>query len=305
MRTAFIDTLCELAEQDERIWLLCGDLGFSVLERYRDRFPDRYINVGVAEQNLAGIAAGLAHSGKVPFIYSIANFPTIRCLEQIRNDICYHNLPVKVVAVGGGFSYGSLGYTHHGLEDLAVMRLLPNMVVVAPGDPLETKRAVAGLVESPAPGYLRLGKANEPVVHEQLENLPWGRVIQLQDGNDITLISTGGILPECLRAYETLTAAGHSVRLLSMPFLAPVDSEGIVGALQNSRAVVTVEEHGAGGLAAIIAELMATHQCPARFAALYVPRDQDHVVGDQAYLRKLHGLDADAISARAASLLSG
>ena len=129
MRTSFIDTLCEEAAADERVWLLTGDLGYSVLERFAGAFPQRYVNVGVAEQNLAGIAAGLARCGKIPFMYSIANFPTLRCLEQIRNDICYHEGNVKIVAVGGGFTYGAQGYTHHGIEDLAIMRALPNMTV--------------------------------------------------------------------------------------------------------------------------------------------------------------------------------
>ncbi len=141
MRTAFARTLGELAAGDERLWLLTGDLGFSVLEPFAQQFPQRYLNVGVAEQNLAGIAAGLASCGKIVFTYSIANFPTIRCLEQIRNDICHHELPVKVVAVGGGLSYGAAGYSHHAVEDLAVMRAMPGMVVVAPADPWEARCA--------------------------------------------------------------------------------------------------------------------------------------------------------------------
>jgi transketolase len=141
VRTTFINTLSELAATDERIWLLTGDLGFSVLEAFHAQFPNRSVNVGVAEQNLTGVAAGLASCGKIVFTYSIANFPTIRCLEQIRNDACYNELPVKIVSVGGGFAYGPQGYTHHGLEDLAVMRALPNMTVVAPGDPIETELA--------------------------------------------------------------------------------------------------------------------------------------------------------------------
>ena len=146
MRTAFIDTLCELAERDPRIWLLTADLGYSVLERFAARFPHRYINVGVAEQNLTGIAAGLARCGKIVFTYSIANFPTLRCLEQIRNDVCYHQANVKIVAVGGGFAYGTLGYTHHGLEDLGIMRTLPHMTVIAPGDPTETRLATSAVL---------------------------------------------------------------------------------------------------------------------------------------------------------------
>jgi transketolase C-terminal domain/subunit len=149
MRGAFVDALMALAEHDERVWLLTGDLGYTVLERFRDRFPDRFVNAGVAEQNMTGVAAGLALSGNVVFTYSIANFPTIRCLEQVRNDVCYHNLDVKIVAVGGGVVYGPLGYTHHAIEDLAIMRALPNVAVVAPGDPVEVRLAVPAIARQP------------------------------------------------------------------------------------------------------------------------------------------------------------
>src|SRR6516225_4917658 len=190
MRTAFIETLCAAAEEDERVWLLTADLGYSVLEKFRDRFPGRYVNVGVAEQNLIGVAAGLARCAKVPFVYSIANFPTLRCLEQIRVDVCYHECPVKVVAVGGGFTYGSQGYTHHGVEDLAILRTLPGMTVVAPGDPVETRLATEALAERPGPGYLRLGKAKEPVVHAAEPPCALGRAITVRPGQDVTHVIT-------------------------------------------------------------------------------------------------------------------
>src|SRR5438046_10077781 len=145
MRTSFIETLVQVAERDPRLWLLTVDLGYSVLEKFSTKFPDRYLNAGVAEQNMVGVAAGLAMTGKVVFVYSIANFPTLRCLEQVRNDVCYHNLSVKIVAVGGGVVYGPLGYTHHAVEDLAIMRTLPNITVVAPGDPVEVRLATRAL----------------------------------------------------------------------------------------------------------------------------------------------------------------
>src|SRR5712691_10038528 len=165
MRPAFFRALPELAAADERVNLVVGDLGFGVVEPFVERFPARFFNAGVAEQNMTGIAAGLALSGKTVFTYSIANFPTLRCLEQIRNDVCYHNANVKVVAVGGGFAYGALGMTHHATEDLAIMRALPGMVVVAPGDPLETELATRAIVSHSGPCYLRLGRAGEPKVH--------------------------------------------------------------------------------------------------------------------------------------------
>ncbi len=165
MRTAFIETLCELAEQDERIWLLTGDLGFSVLECFAQRFPKRYVNMGVAEQNMTGVAAGLALEGKIVFTYSIDNFPVMRCLEQIRNDVCYHNLNVKVVAVGGGLAYGTAGFMYYAFEDLVVMGAGPNMTVLTPGDPVEVRLATRAVVNWQGPSYPRLGKGGEPVVH--------------------------------------------------------------------------------------------------------------------------------------------
>ncbi len=164
MRPAFVAALCQLASEDERIWLLCGDLGYGALEPFRDTFPGRYINAGVAEQNMTGMAAGLALSGKVAFTYSIANFPTLRALEQIRNDVCYHDCNVKIVSVGAGFSYGAQGYTHHGVEDIAIMRALPEKVVVSPGDPVEARLATRAVAALPGPCYLRLGKSGEAAV---------------------------------------------------------------------------------------------------------------------------------------------
>ena len=165
MRTAFIRALEEVAAEDDHVMLVVGDLGFGVVEAFAERFPDRYVNAGVAEQNMTGIAAGMALSGRVVFTYSIANFPTLRCLEQVRNDVCYHNADVKIVAVGGGFVYGSLGMSHHATEDLAIMRALPNMTVIAPGDPVEAAAATRAVVNRPGPCYLRLGRAGEPIVH--------------------------------------------------------------------------------------------------------------------------------------------
>src|SRR5437667_1620165 len=177
MRSAFFDTLVRLAEDDERITLVVGDLGFGVIEPFARRFPDRFLNAGVAEQNLTGIAAGMALSGKIVFTYSIANFPTLRCLEQIRNDVCYHEANVKIVAVGGGFAYGALGMTHHATEDLAIMRTLPGMVVVAPGDPVEAELATRAVVRDSRPCYLSLGRAGEPTVHPRGVSFQLGRAI--------------------------------------------------------------------------------------------------------------------------------
>jgi transketolase len=288
MRTAFIETLCELAAADPRIWLVTGDLGYSVLERFQERFPDRYINVGVAEQNMTGVAAGLALTGQIPFTYSIANFPTMRCLEQIRNDICHHQLPVRVVAVGGGFAYGPAGYTHHGVEDLAVMRSLIGMTVLAPGDPHETRLATRALLTFPGPAYLRLGKANEPNVHAVPPAFQIGRAIQLRDGHDVTLIATGGLLQYAVRSAERLEGEHHiSCRVLSMPTVKPLDQDQVRKAARTTRLIVTVEEHSVtGSLGSAVAEVLAEMSAPRALLKRYgIPDKAYHLIGDQEYLR--------------------
>jgi transketolase len=290
MRTSFLEELLEVAQADERVWLVTGDLGFSVLEPFAARFPDRYLNVGVAEQNMMGVAAGLAHSGKIPFTYSILNFATIRCLEQIRNDVCYHEANVKVVGVGGGYAYGSLGYTHHGVEDLAIMRALPGLTVVAPGDPAEARLATRAIAARPGPCYLRLGKANEPKVHASPPDFVLGRALTVRPGSDVTLISTGGMLKECVDTAERLAADGIDARVISMPTLKPIDVQTIIRAAHETGAIVTAEEHSiSGGLGSAVAEVLAESHAHARFRRFGAADQLQRAVGSQAHMRRLAG----------------
>jgi transketolase len=290
MRTTFIESLVELAGHDRRVHLLTADLGYSVLEKFRQAFPDRYTNVGVAEQNMIGIAAGMAMCGKVVFVYSIANFPTLRCYEQVRVDVCYHQANVKVVAVGGGLAYGAQGYTHHGVEDLAVMRALPGMTVVAPGDPVETRLCTAAIAEHPGPAYLRLGKANEPVVHKTTPPFELGRAIRLRQGGEATLISTGAMLHDCAQAAEELARRGRSVGVLSMPTLKPLDRAAVVAAARQTGVVVTVEEHSVtGGLGSAVAEVLAESGERCAFRKFGLPDEVSHEAGSQSYLRRRAG----------------
>lgn len=299
MRTTFIDTLCELAAHDDRIWLVNGDLGYSVLERFAERFSGRYLNAGVAEQNMTGIAAGLALSGKVVFTYSIANFPVFRCLEQVRNDVCGHRLSVKITAVGGGLAYGSAGYSHHGVEDLAVMSALPGMTVVAPGDPAETRMAVRALVAQPGPSYLRLGKAGEPRIHAADPPFQLGKMLEVRPGNDVTLISIGGMLQTAVQAAER---SGRSVQVLSCPTLVPLDEETLLEAARRTGRVVTVEEHGRGGLGTHVGEALARSGLAVRFMPLRLRGETIFHAGSQDYLKQAHGLSAEAIAARIVSI---
>lgn len=304
MRTAFIERLCALAAVDERIWLVCGDLGYSVLEAFADRFPSRFLNAGVAEQNMTGIAAGLALMGKTVFTYSIANFPVMRCLEQIRNDVCYHDLNVKIVSVGGGLAYGSHGYTHHGVEDLAVMSAMPNLVVASPADPVEAQQITEMMVARPGPGYLRLGKAGEPVLHAPETKVTFGKAVQVGFGSDLTIISIGGMLGTVLRSAEHLRAEGIHARILSMPFLVPIDREAIADAARSTGGILTVEEHGPRGLGTAVAEVIAEEGLATRFQALRLAGTPIKFSGSQESLRSAQSLSPKGIAAAAERLCS-
>lgn len=306
MRTAFFEALVEAAAQNERINLVVGDLGFGVVNEFVARFPNQYLNAGVAEQNMTGIAAGLALCGKIVFTYSIANFPTLRCLEQIRNDVCYHNADVKVVAVGGGYSYGALGMTHHATEDLAILRALPRMTVIAPGDPQETKQAVRAIIETPGPCYLRLGRAGEPPVHPGTISFQLGKAITAREGRAVTMLSTGGMLQTTMLAAERLSAEGIEARVLSMPTLKPLDEEAVLRAAAETGALVTLEEHSIlGGLGSAVAEVIAEGGVVGvPFKRLGLPSAFSTQTGTQEYLRDLNGLSLETILEAVRNLLA-
>lgn len=303
MRNTFVDELTRLAEEDDRIWLICGDLGYSVLERFAEKFPDRFLNAGVAEQNMTGMAAGIASTGKTVFTYSIANFPVMRCLEQVRNDVCYHKANVKIVAVGGGLAYGPQGYTHHGLEDLAVTRVLPNMTVLAPADPVETRLATRAIAAAKGPCYLRLGKANEPVVHTTAPSFEIGQAIRFRKGKDVTLITTGGVLELAVQAAEKLAATNISAAILSMHTIQPLDVDAVLAAAERTGAIVTIEEHGLGGLASAVAEVLAPSGLACKLYPIHLPRTPFTHAGSQQVLRAQAGLTPAKIAAAAAKLL--
>lgn len=283
------------AERDPNLWLLTGDLGYSVLEPFAAQFPDRYLNVGIAEQNMTGVAAGLAMAGKTVLTYSIANFPTLRCLEQIRNDVCYHNLNVKVVAIGGGMAYGSLGYTHHAVEDLAIMRSLPNMQVAAPGDPVEAEAVVEAALIHVGPVYIRLGKAGEPIVHTEQITREIGAPLQVRTGADVTLLSTGAILPVVVDAADALEQLGVRAGVMSMPWLSAISNSVAADIARQSGTVICVEEHGPGGLFAAFAEAMSSSGVAGQLRSVCLKAQPSEVCGTQEYLREQSGLTVTAI----------
>ncbi len=305
MRSAFFRALTEMAEHDERVHLVVGDLGFGVVETFAKRFPKRFVNAGVAEQNMTGIAAGMALSGKIVFTYSIANFPILRCLEQVRNDVCYHNANVKIVAVGGGLAYGSLGATHHATEDLAILRSLPRMVVVAPGDPAETEEATHAIAAHNGPAYLRLGRAGEANVHEGQIDFQLGTAIQLGSGKDFTLISTGGLLETGLQVIAMLDRKGLCGRVLSMHTLKPLDETAVLAAARQTNAIFTLEEHSVvGGLGGAVSEFLAeSGEMTMAFKRFGLPSAFSSIIGSQEYLRAQHGLSADRVAEGIRSVL--
>jgi transketolase len=287
----------EIARQDRRVMLLTGDLGFGVLTPFAVAMPEQYLNVGVAEQNMTGVATGLALEGKIVFTYSIGNFPTLRCLEQIRNDVCYHSANVKIVCIGGGFCYGPLGISHHATEDLAIMRVLPQMKVMAPGDLEETYLATQFAYETPGPCYLRLGRGGEARVHQSPLKSPLGRGIPLFPEGDVALLTTGGILANAVTAREILASRGIAASLHSLPFLQPLDQGVIKHLAKTSRLMVTIEEHNiTGGLGGAVAEVLAELPGPKPpLVRIGLREGFSCEVGDQAYLREIYGLSPEAI----------
>jgi transketolase len=259
MRTAFIKELISLAGKNDKIFLVVADLGFSVIEPFAEKFPDRYLNIGIAEQNMAGIAAGLAMEGYCVYIYSIGNFPTLRCMEQIRYDICYHNLNVKIVAVGGGYAYGSLGPSHHATEELGMLRTIPNLVVCAPGDPYEAAAITKFSSMYEGPCYIRLGKAGEPLIGRStmgdLEELEVGQIMSVVEGKGNTAVfATGSILKY---AVDFVSANHIDASIYSFPFVKQIRKDLLAEYLEKFEIVITIEEHQANcGFGSAILEIM-------------------------------------------------
>ncbi|HSV73528.1 MAG TPA: transketolase C-terminal domain-containing protein [Chthonomonadales bacterium] len=307
MREAFVRTLTSLAEEDARVVLVTGDVGFGVLADYARRFPRQFLNAGISEQNMTGVATGLALTGRVVYTYSIGNFPTLRCLEQIRNDACYHRANVKVVAVGGGFSYGALGISHHATEDLAIMRSLPDITVVAPGDCWEAEHATRAIHAHSGACYLRLDRASIYDAQPDDGEFRIGRARIVREGRDITLICAGGILDEARIAADALAVEGIQCRVVSMHTLKPLDSAAIFAACAETGGIVTVEEHTVvGGLGSAVAEVcLESGLLPRCFKRVGLRAGFSSIVGDQSYLRHCYGMDADAIATTVRALIYG
>ena len=305
MREHFIQRLGELVLQDPDILLITGDLGFGVFNDFRENYPANFINVGVAEQQMTGLATGLALEGKTTFTYSIANFATLRCLEQIRNDAAYHGANVNVVCIGGGFSYGALGISHHATEDLAILRSIPDITVVAPCGHWETMAATAAIAQEPGTAYLRLDKsAGDDSAITDSESFTLGRARILRPGTDCAIITTGGILEEVQKAVAELSTKNIAARVISMHTIKPIDVETVMAAATETNGLITVEEHTVnGGLGSAVLEVLADHEQFTRVLRIGLESGFSSIVGSQQYLRQLYKLDSASIAQRTIEFL--
>lgn len=300
MRDTFVRTLIELAKDNKDIELITGDLGFGVLKPYWEQLPNQFINAGIAEQNMTTVAAGMALEGKTVFTYSIGNFPTIRCLEQIRNDCAYHHANVKIVCVGGGFVYGSLGMSHHATEDIALLRALPDVTVVCPGDLVEAEEATKAISNHPGTCYLRLGRGGEKRVHDKIDKFEIGKAIKIREcinsPTKVAIFSTGAILDATTDAANELETLGIGVEQYSFPTVKPLDVNVIQDCAERLDYIITVEEHNiVGGFGSAVAEVMAENSSKAKLVRIGLNDEYCTIVGSQQYLREKYGMSADKI----------
>lgn len=300
MRDTFVKTLIEEAKKNKNIELITGDLGFGVLKPYFESLPNQFTNAGIAEQNMTGVAAGMALSGKIVFTYSIGNFPTLRCLEQIRNDCAYPRANVKIVCVGGGFVYGSLGMSHQATEDIAVMRSLPQVTVVCPGDLIEAQEATRAIINTSGTVYMRLGRGGEKRIHKKIDDFQIGKAIKIREAKEsekrIALFSTGAILDEATDAADILEKNNIGVEEYSFHTVKPIDRAVIISCAERFDTIVTVEEHNiVGGFGSAVAEVLAEEGCPARLIRIGLNDEYCSKVGNQKYLREQYNMSAGGI----------
>lgn len=304
-RVAFAEALEDLAERDPRIVVLCNDsVSSSKLVGFVQRFPERLFNVGIAEQAMVGMAAGLANGGRIPFVAGAACFLTARALEQIKNDLAYTHSNVKLCGVSTGLAYGPLGATHHSIEDIAWLRAIAEMIVIVPADPVETRQAVEAAAAMDGPVYLRLSRMGVPVVHDADYRFRIGTASRLREGRDVTVIACGTMVVRALAAAETLAEEGIAARVLNLSTIRPIDRDAIVAAAEETGAIVTVEEHTIyGGLGSAVAEVVAT-ACPVPMRILGVP-GVFAPTGSAEFLLAHFGLTAEGIARAARELVGG
>jgi transketolase len=307
MRNAFARVICAIAESDPSVVLLSGDIGNRLFDDFKARCPGRFFNCGVAEANMMSMAAGMASCGLRPVVYTITPFLTYRCMEQIRDDVCYHNQRVVIVGTGSGLSYASLGTTHHSCEEMGMLRLLPGLTVLAPADAFEVEMTLAAALRHNGPVYIRIGKKGEPAVHAAA--CPWeiGDTVSMSEGTDVALLSTGTLLQEALHTADLLRKQGLTTTVLSMPTVKPLNTSMLGGVFSRHRLVATVEEHSVlGGLGGSVAEWLCDQpRSAAGLLRIGTPDAFLHRNGEQEHAREILGLTPVAMADRIVARLAG
>ena len=302
MRNAFADEITQLAQLDPRIVLLSGDIGNKLFDKFKDVDSSRFYNCGIAEGNMMGVAAGMALSGLRPIVYTITPFTTTRCFEQIRVDVCYHRAPVVIVGTGSGLSYAKLGPTHHSLEDMAILRTLPGMRVLAPCDSTELRLAMRAVFEDNGPAYIRIGKKGEADIHSTPPKFKIGEAIIIRPGNDVALLCAGNMMSETLKAADILQVNGISAEVVSFHTVKPLDESYLQNASARLQLLVTVEEHSRiGGFGSAVSEWRSFTNCAVQQISMGTDDEFMHEVGSQNYAREKYGLTAENIAARVAA----
>lgn len=298
MRTAYLESLYEIASEDKNVFALISDNGAIVYDKYRADLGGQYYNLGISEANMLGVAAGMANCGKIPFAYTIGAFLAYRAYEFIRNDICLQNMNVKIVGTGAGMVYSALGPTHHSTEDMGGLRSLPNLTIITPASPMEVRKATFAAYKHDGPVYLRLGTNKEPEIYTDDYEFEIGKVVTLREGNDVTIIGTGNILVDVLEAAKELEKEGISVRVLNAHTLTPFDVEGVCKALKETKAIVTVEDHAMiGGLGSAVAEVIAESGMSTKFKRIGLNNHFSKGYGTYAEVKESNGIGkADIIS---------
>lgn len=299
MRNAFADEIAQIAAVDPRIVLLSGDIGNRLFDPFKTKFPNRFYNCGVAEANMASVAAGMAMCGLRPITYTITPFNTTRCLEQIRDDICYHNMPVLIVGTGAGLSYASLGCTHHSCEDISFLKSIPNMTVLCPADSMELRSLLHLAFKLNGPAYMRIGKTGEPLIHQAPPQLTIGKGYLIERGTDLCILSAGNMLSIALEARKILKDGGIEAEVISMHTVKPLDTELLTQVSSRFPLLVSIEEHSLiGGLGSFIAEWMADHSIFVHLLRFGTQDHFPHPIGSQKYIRELFGLTPQVIASR-------
>lgn len=307
MRKAFIEKLEDICNDDRDIFLLSADLGFKLFDRFREKHPDRFLNMGIAEPNMIGVAAGLALSGKKVYCYSMIPFLITRCVEHIRLDLCYNSLNVRLIGVGCGLTYGLEGVTHHAMEDLALMRSIPNMTVVTPGDPSEARACIEESRHHEGPMYIRLGKTDEPHVHSDMVDFQIGKGIKVIDkGDDICILAAGSMLYKAKIASDMLIKEGFGVTLISLHTIKPLDEALIKDCSKRYRSMFTIEEHSIiGGLGSAVAEVLSEMNYEGLFRRIGLPDKFNTHIGNAEYLHQKHCILPEDLASRIINLIKG